>query len=96
MEKQRIFIFYRYDGSPVCNILYPCRKCQLEDENLKCRQRSEKNTFLQVCFFILDYLYQIQIEIQHLNEDFHVELKIFVFDKVQNRMLNQLLEKSIR
>jgi hypothetical protein len=38
----------RYGGSSACNILYPCRKCQLEDENLKCRQRAEKNAFVQV------------------------------------------------
>ncbi|CAF1317555.1 unnamed protein product [Adineta steineri] len=42
------YLSEKYDGSPVCNILYPCRKCQLEDENLKCRQRLEKNTFLQL------------------------------------------------
>ncbi|UJR24742.1 hypothetical protein I4U23_006116 [Adineta vaga] len=42
------YLSEKYGGSPVCNILYPCRKCQLEDENLKCRQRSEKNTFLQL------------------------------------------------
>ncbi|CAF1116313.1 unnamed protein product [Adineta ricciae] len=42
------YLSEKYGGSPVCNILYPCRKCQLEDENLKCRQRSEKNKFLQL------------------------------------------------
>lgn len=39
---------FRYGGSGVCNILYPCEKCQLEQENLICRQRSEKNHYLQV------------------------------------------------
>jgi len=42
------FLSEKYGGSSSCNILYPCRKCQLEEENLKCRQRSEKNTFLQL------------------------------------------------
>jgi len=39
---------FRYGGSVGCNILYPCQKCQFEEENLKCRQREEKSNFVQV------------------------------------------------
>ncbi|CAM4976055.1 unnamed protein product [Rotaria socialis] len=42
------YLFEKYGGCSVCNILYPCRICQLDDENLKCRQRSERKTFLQL------------------------------------------------
>lgn len=42
----------RYGGSGVCNILYPCEKCQLEQENVIRRQREEKNHYLQVSSFI--------------------------------------------
>ncbi|CAF1020545.1 unnamed protein product [Rotaria sordida] len=42
------YLSEKHGGCSVCNILYPCRKCQLDDENLKCRQRLEKKTFLQL------------------------------------------------
>ncbi|CAF0839849.1 unnamed protein product [Didymodactylos carnosus] len=42
------YLYRKFGGGPVCNILYPCRKCQLDEENLKRRQRYEKATFLEL------------------------------------------------
>lgn len=44
-KKMLMDLLCRYGENVVCNILYPC---QLDEENLICRQRSGKNQYLQV------------------------------------------------
>ncbi|XP_046362270.1 ubiquitin carboxyl-terminal hydrolase 20-like isoform X2 [Haliotis rufescens] len=42
------FLYNRFGGGPVCNYLYACQTCQRELEQLRYRQKTEMETFIQL------------------------------------------------